>query len=36
MQSQRRNLPIFSARKSLLDEIMGHNCLIIIGETGSE
>ncbi|XP_062505278.1 ATP-dependent RNA helicase DHX33-like [Corticium candelabrum] len=35
MQSQRRNLPIFSARKSLLDEIMGHNCLIIIGETGS-
>jgi len=33
--AQRRNLPIFSARKRFLEEASKHDSLVLIGETGS-
>lgn len=35
ISEQRRSLPIWSARKSLIREIQAHDCVVILGETGS-
>jgi ATP-dependent RNA helicase DHX33 len=35
LQAQRRSLPIFSAKRKILEEFSCHSCLVIIGETGS-
>ena len=35
LQSQRRALPIFSARGALLKEIKVNPCCVVVGETGS-
>ncbi len=35
LQSQRKSLPIYSARDALLGEIRTHDCCVVVGETGS-